>query len=123
MLAIGGSMLGATLASIAGLRIMLVVACLSASASQLCLLTGHLHIGTALLGFGFGLGAAPLNAYPSRLFPGSPSAALVALHAVMGLGLSLGPIFVGGLIARDAWSTYPSFTLALGVVAALAAAR
>ena len=41
--------------------------------------------GTALLGWSFGLGGAPLNSYPPRFFPGGP-AAVVALAYPAGTG-------------------------------------
>ena len=55
---------------------------------------------TALMGFGAGISAAPMNAYPQLLFPFGRESALVALHAVNGLGLAAGPLLASALLRR-----------------------
>jgi predicted MFS family arabinose efflux permease len=62
---------------------------------------------TATFGLGFGFAAGPLNAYPALLFPGRKDAALLAIHTVIGAGLSLGPFLVGWFIAHAEWVYLP----------------
>jgi len=50
---------------------------------------------TAIFGFAFGIGAAPLNAYPTLLFPQKSESTLVAMHTLLGAGLPAGPLLVG----------------------------
>ncbi|MGF1508162.1 MAG: sugar MFS transporter [Myxococcota bacterium] len=125
-LTIVGSVFGGSLAAKLGLRWLLVLACLASALSQVFLLSTAffdsefalplLLAGTAAMGLGFGVAAAPLNAYPGRLFPARPDPALVALHTMLGAGFSLGPLMVSGLVAADAWSTFPVLVLVANVV-------
>jgi fucose permease len=75
-------------------------------------------LGTASLGFGFGLSGAPLNGFPALFFPARRDTAIVALHTFLGLGLALGPIIANSLIMAGYWLWFP-LTLA-GFAAALA---
>ncbi len=125
-----GSVAGGVLARRIGLKALLIVAAVAAAASQglllatawfpsayaLALLLG----GTAAMGLGFGLAAAPLNTYPGRFFPPSADTALVALHSVMGVGFSLGPLLVGILVGAGLWSTFPAAVLVGNIAIALA---
>lgn len=63
--------------------------------------------GTALMGLGSGLGAAPLNTYPQIVFPGRRDAAVVAMHTAMGFGLAGGPLFVGAVVSEGLWLLFP----------------
>lgn len=45
------------------------------------------------LGAGFGANLSTLNSYILEFFPTKPSAALTALHAFLGIGTAIGPIF------------------------------
>ncbi|MBI4694562.1 MAG: MFS transporter [Gammaproteobacteria bacterium] len=64
--------------------------------------------GTASLGLGFGLSAAPLNALPGRLLPARRESALVAAHAGIGAGLALGPVLAAALAAAGRWQLLPA---------------
>src|SRR5260370_42533333 len=55
-------------------------------------------LGTALMGLGSGLGAAPLNTYPQMLYPGRRGSAVVAMHTAMGAGLAGGALFGSGVV-------------------------
>jgi len=78
--------------------------------------------GTALLGLSFGLGGAPLNGYPPRFFPRRAPAAVVALHTLLGLGLTVGPLLAGGFGLAGWWIGFPLSLLGLSALLALAAA-
>ena len=71
-----------------------------------------LILGTSLLGFGFGLSAAPLNRYPVIFFPSKSDSALTALHTLIGAGLALGPLLVGLLVETDQWRLFVSGLIA-----------
>ena len=83
--------------------------------------------GTAAMGTGFGLSAAPLNAMPAQLFPKRADTALLALHTIMGVGFSTGPVLAGQLIRSQMWRCLPLglclLTVSLIVAARLALAR
>jgi fucose permease len=67
--------------------------------------------GTSLLGLGAGVSAGPLSAYPQALFPARAESAVVAVHTVVGVGLSATPVIAGAAIDRRAWIAVP-FSLA-----------
>lgn len=131
-LAVIGAIGGGALARRLGLKNLLWMALIANAFSQLAL-AGSLVmnpalgfavilLGTAALGFGFGLSGAPLNAYPPLLFPRRRDTALVALHTALGMGLAGGPLLVGGFVAHGAWVGFPVSLLLLALVLALAAA-
>jgi fucose permease len=79
--------------------------------------------GTAFLGFAFGVGGGPLNTFPRLLFPAKAGSAVLALHATIGLGLSIGPLVVGALSMHGDWLAFPSSLALLGLaLAGIAAA-
>jgi len=112
-----GSLVGPSLARRVGLGATLSIAFIASVLAALLLYVsssvshagalGVLLAGTAAMGAGFGLGAAPLNALPARLFPKRAETALLALHTVMGVGFSSGPFLAGELIRRDFWRALP----------------
>ncbi|MEL6186990.1 MAG: MFS transporter, partial [Myxococcota bacterium] len=128
-----GSVLGGALASRVGLKALLAGAAVLAASSQMLLLIVGLSepgansalpmllAATGMLGLGFGIAAAPLNAFPALLFPRRADSALLALHTVIGLGFSVGPLIAGALVARGQWVAFPGGTLVLGLGLALAA--
>jgi fucose permease len=73
-------------------------------------------VGTSLLGLGAGVSAGPLNAYPQVLFPVRGESAVVALHAVVGVGLAVTPVLAGAAIDRGVWLAVP-FLLAAASLA------
>ncbi len=129
--AVLGSIGGGTLARRMGLRSILVVAMLANALSQLFLAASTwagdggafvtVMLGTASLGLGFGLSGAPLNSYPPRFFPAQRDSAVVALHSLLGLGLTLGPIAVAALVAANQWVGFPLALMGLSLAAALGA--
>jgi len=129
-LAIVGSIGGGTLAQRWGLKSLLLIALAANAVSQLLLAatvwTGSAWIypavlaGTASMGLAFGVSGAPLNSYPSLLFPDASDTAVVALHSILGAGLALGPVLVAPFIARDAWIGFPLLLAALCGAALLA---
>lgn len=113
--------LGATLSlSFVASTVAALLLCLSSAASH-ALALPVLLAGTAAMGTGFGLSAAPLNALPARLFPTRADTALLALHTVMGVGFACGPFLAGELIRQHAWRALPgglaAFTFALALAA------
>ncbi len=130
-LAVIGAIGGGALAQRLGLKHLLWVALVANALSQIAL-AGSLVmdpalafviilLGTAALGFGFGLSGAPLNAYPPVLFPQRRDTALVALHTALGMGLAGGPLLVGWFIARGGWVQFPLSLTAFALLLALAA--
>jgi predicted MFS family arabinose efflux permease len=130
-LAIVGSIGGGTLAQRWGLKPLLLMTLLANALSQV-LLGGAIWVdsawafpavlvGTASMGFAFGVGGAPLNSYPPLFFPETSDTAVVALHSLLGSGLALGPILVAPFIARDAWIGFPILLAALCGLTLLAA--
>jgi fucose permease len=127
-----GSIVGPNLAQRIGLGATLSIAFVASTLAAFLLYAsstvGHslalpiLLAGTAAMGTGFGLSAAPLNALPGRLFPKRMDTALLALHTVMGIGFSCGPFFAGELIRRNIWRALP-LGLAVVTLALLIAAR
>jgi fucose permease len=133
--AVLGSLAGGILARRTGLGNLLVIALIANALSQACL--GSIILlkpgtaffaamaATTLFGLAFGLSAAPLNTFPGLLFPRKSDSALVALHTLLGLGLSAGPLVAGQLIAQGRWPYFPLllFTGSLLLVAGVARAR
>jgi len=125
---IAGSLASASLASRLGLKTLLAISTLLAASAAAALASVSivgadarlpiLLVGTGLMGAGFGLAAAPLNALPARFFPSRADAALVALHTSMGAGLALGPLIVSAIVASGAWRAMP---IGLACVATIAA--
>jgi fucose permease len=116
-LAIIGALGGGVLARRIGLKVLLWIALLGNTLSQLAL-AGSLWVrpelafasvllGSACVGFGFGLSGAPLNSYPPIFFPGRHHTAVVALHTLIGLGFATGPLLAGRFIAADFWVGFP----------------
>jgi fucose permease len=125
--AIVGALAGGALVNRLGLARIFIVTLAANGLSQLLLAlsagvsTGLAYpmilLGTAALGLGFGLGGGPLNSYPRLLFPTRGGSALLALHSVEGIGLSLGPLLVGFLTVRGYWLGFPvGLTIACGAL-------
>ena len=117
-----GSLTGGALARRVGLPRILLAALIATGLSQIGLAvavtaidmpgTFFLVMGsTAMFGLAFGLGAAPLNTYPGLIFPNKTDTALVALHTLLGAGLSAGPLLVGPLTTAGYWVGYPLLLL------------
>ena len=131
-LAVLGAVVGGTLARRLGLQPLLWLTAAGNGLSQLALAASvwvmpalafpTILAGTALLGFSFGLGGAPLNSYPPRFFPRHAPAAVVALHTLLGLGLMVGPLLAEGFVRVDRWAGFPLLLLGLSVLLALIAA-
>jgi fucose permease len=131
-LAVLGAVAGGTLARRLGLQTLLWLAAAGNGLSQLALAASvwvmpalafpTVLVGTALLGLGFGLGGAPLNGYPPRLFPQHGPAAVVASHTLVGVGLMVGPLLADGFGRAGWWVGFPLVLLGLSAVLALTAA-
>ena len=131
-MAVLGAVAGGTLARRLGLQPLLWLAAAGNGLSQLALAASlwvmpalafpTILVGTALLGWSFGLGGAPLNGYPPRFFPRRAPAAVVALHTLLGLGLMAGPLLAGGFGLAGWWIGFPLSLLGLSALLALAAA-
>jgi len=121
-LAIAGSLLSGGLARRLGLRALLRLALLMGALAELLLAsTSLLSPGAAyaavlvaigFAGLGFGLSAAPLNAFPGILFPARRETALVVLHTLVGAGFAVGPLLSGVLAMRGLWVAFPLVLLA-----------
>lgn len=128
-----GAIGAGALAQRLGLRRLLVLGMVALAMSQAALLSSVLAprsfayplvlFGTGLMGLGAGTTAAPMNAYPQILFPLGRESALVALHAVQGLGLTTGPLLASALLARDAWPLFPALLGAANLSLAAASLR
>ena len=129
-LAIVGSLGGGILAQKWGLKTLLALAMAANAASQI-LLAATMWVapglvypavlaGTASMGLAFGVSGAPLNSYPSLIFPEMSDTAVVALHSILGAGLALGPVLVAPFVARDAWIGFPILLAALCVLTLVA---
>ena len=131
-LAVLGAVTGGTLARRLGLQPLLWLTAAGNGLSQLALAASFwvmpalafpvILAGTALLGWSFGLGGAPLNSYPPRFFPRRTPAAVVALHTLLGLGLMVGPLLADGFGRAGWWVGFPLSLLGLSAALALAAA-
>lgn len=131
-MAVIGALGGGALAARLGLKMLLVLSMAAIAGAQFALAASlavpvelrylTVCVGTGLMGFGFGLGGAPLNSYAVQFFPRKKDTALVALHSLIGLGLAFGPLLVGALMPLG-WVLLP---LGLGAacvgIALLAAA-
>lgn len=128
-----GSLVGGALAKRLGLQRLLVFALAASAGSALCLgsivvmspgqILPVLLIGTACMGLGFGLAAAPINTYPGLLFPERGATALVALHTVIGAGFAIGPVIVGALVSTGRWVAFPVTLLGVSLALLLSALR
>ena len=124
-LAIVGSVSGGTLANRLGLKALLLLALAANAVSQGLLAAAAwvdpvwafpaVMVGTASMGFAFGVGGAPLNSFPPLFFPDASDTAVVALHSLLGAGLAIGPVLVAPFIAREAWIGFPLLLLVLCV--------
>ncbi|MDG4553161.1 MAG: hypothetical protein P9E24_02770 [Candidatus Competibacter sp.] len=131
-MAVLGAVAGGTLARRLGLQPLLWLTAAGNGLSQLALAASvwvapglafpTILAGTALLGWSFGLGGAPLNGYPPRFFPRRAPAAVVALHTLLGLGLMVGPLLADGFGRAGWWIGFPLSLLGLSVFLALTAA-
>lgn len=131
--AIAGSVAGARAARTLGLRRLLAAALAAAALSQALLASAIfvsgaraapcILLGATVLGFGFGLSGAPLNALPALLFPRRADSALVALHTLLGLGLGLAPVAAHAFAAARRWHAFPATLAAAALVLAWVAAR
>ena len=125
-LAIVGSVSGGTLANRLGLKALLLLALAANAVSQGLLAAAAwvdpvwafpaVMVGTASMGFAFGVGGAPLNSFPPLFFPDASDTAVVALHSLLGAGLAIGPVLVAPFIAREAWIGFPLLLLVLCVL-------
>lgn len=133
--AVVGALFGGGLAVRIGLKRLLALSLLPVAGSQILLALLVLApagwafscvlAGAAALGLGFGLSGAPVNSYPPMFFPRHSHTAVVAAHTMVGLGLAVGPLLVGQLVAADCWAGYPLLlaVLALGLAATAIASR
>lgn len=119
---LAGAVLGSALALRLGVAALLRLALLAflcgegalAATAQLTSLAYPLLLaGTALVGFGFGIAAAPLNSFPGALFARRAETALVALHTLAGAGFALGPVLIGALGEHQEWIFAPLSACAL----------
>lgn len=131
-LAVLGAVAGGTLARRLGLQPLLWLTAAGNGLSQLALAASLwvmpalafpvILAGTALLGWSFGLGGAPLNSYPPQFFPRRAPAAVVALHTLLGLGLMVGPLLADGFGRAGWWIGFPLSLLGFSALLALIAA-
>ncbi|MGR9107199.1 MAG: MFS transporter [Gammaproteobacteria bacterium] len=115
--AVIGAFTGARFSERFGLKVLLWIALLINALSQgllaAMLFLSHslafpaVLLGTACLGFGFGLSGAPLNGLPPLLFPTRRDTSIVALHTFLGLGLALGPVVANPFILAGHWVWFP----------------
>lgn len=129
-LAAAGALGGGSLAQRLGLRALLAFGFAASALSQAALAGAEwadgsafafVTAGSALMGLGAGLNGAPLNAAPQLLFPARSDAAVVGMHAAMGLGLAVGPLAVSAAQAAGNWTLFPiGLLLACAAVAATA---
>jgi fucose permease len=121
-LSLAGAVLGGALVRRLGIATLLRLALLAflcgegalAATAQLASLAYPLLLaGTALVGFGFGIAAAPLNSFPGALFPRRAETAIVALHTLAGAGFALGPVLIGAVTEQQAWTLAPLSACAL----------
>jgi fucose permease len=123
--AIASSSLGGSMARRWGLKRLFVAGILANTASMALLgitsafagrhgLAYAVLLGSlAALGTGFGATLTALNTYASAFFPGKSEAALTALHAVLGIGTALAPLFLVVFLKLGMWWGLPA---AVGVV-------
>ena len=122
-LAVVGSIGGGMLADRWGLKPLLLLALVTNALSQALLAASvaidptlaypAILLATASLGLAFGAGGAPLNSYPGLFFPDASDTAVVALHSLLGLGLTVGPLVMAPFVTADLWIGFPLLLLAL----------
>jgi len=127
------SLLGARLVVRLGLARLLALASFASAGAALLLDASSiveprfafpvLLAGTAAMGTGFGLSAAPLNTLPPRLFPARKDTSLLALHTLMGSGFALGPWLAGEWIRAGTWQRLPIGLAALNAMLLVTARR
>lgn len=79
-----------------------------------------LLLSTAFLGIGFGATLSALNTYAAGFFPEKGDAALTGLHALLGTGTALAPLFAAVSLRLGAWWVLP-LLIAVAMAALLAA--
>ena len=125
--AVFGAIAGGTLARNIGLKKILAATLAANFISQSIFLSAIVFfthentyyavlLATSFFGLSFGLAAAPTNTYPGLIFPRKNGTALVALHAVIGAGLALGPSIVGYFTSRQVWYIYPVSLAAISLL-------
>jgi fucose permease len=125
-LAVAGALAGGALARRIGLQSLLWMSLVANAVSQLMLALaatfppaagyGVLLAGTACLGLGFGLLGAPMNSYPQQFFPRRADTAVVAVHTLVGIGLTAGPLLLAAITGFYGWMAFPLLLLGLCVV-------
>lgn len=125
--AVFGAIAGGTLARKTGLKKILSATLLANFISQTIFLSAVVFftnestyytvlVATGFFGLSFGLAAAPTNTYPGLIFPQKKGIALVALHAILGTGLAIGPSLVGYFTSSNAWYLYPGSLAAISLL-------
>lgn len=105
---------GAAAAALLAEACLASTACVGSGSAFLLVLTG-----SALMGLGFGLAAAPLNALPALILSARSDAALLGVHTAIGVGFCGGPLLASAFIASESWSGFP-IAIALHALACLA---
>ena len=129
--AVIGALAGAALSHSMSLQRLLSLALLCNLLSQLALTCsagcggadGYMLVllGTTCLGLGFGLGGAPLNGLPPRLFPRRAGMAVLGVHTALGLGLTAGAPLASWLASAGRWDGLPLLACACAAALALGA--
>jgi len=114
---IAGSIAGGALARRLGLSMLLLGSVATALLAESCLACTAcasadlafvlVLAGSALMGLGFGLSAAPLNGFPSLIARTRRDAALLGVHTAIGAGFCVGPLLAGSFIGSGMWSYFP----------------
>ena len=131
-MAAGAAVAGGALARRIGLKTLLLLSLAVTIVCQLLLASSALvampaesliviMAGTAALGLGLGLFAAPLNSLPPLLFPNRKEAAVVAAHTLFGVGLAGGPLIAAVYIDIGIWFGFPLLLAGLVVMLGLVA--
>ena len=128
--AVIGSIASGCLARKQDLKALLMLALVSNALSQSLLAasgaagTGLAYVlvmtATAAAGLAVGLNSAPINSLPPTFFPHRRDAAVVAMHAVTGIGLAVGPLAMAPFVSADRWIDFPLLLSGLNVLAAIA---
>jgi fucose permease len=131
--AVLGSIGGGSLAGKLGLKPLLVLALVTNVVSQLLLGASAVvapgtafpvvMLATGATGLAFGIHGAPLNSFPSALFPDRRDAAVVAIHTLLGLGLAVGPLVVAPFIAAGRWVGFPLLLASLNLLLVIGVLR
>lgn len=121
-----GSIAGGALARRVGLASLLRGATATALLAEACLAStvcvGPMSafplvlVGSALMGLGFGLAAAPLNGLPALVAAARADAALLGVHTAIGAGFCVGPLLASALIGAGTWSNFPISIAAYALV-------